>query len=138
MTKFRHACILLILLLAALSTAGQRKVIFKHINSDPLAKTLSWVDKKVSPAEQKCHSLVWKIKEVRELALSVSKQGLHAFTMTDEWPSPESEYYIISFCEIATNDNLMDRYARLKTYRINKRMGIETYNAADDSWIAQR
>lgn len=139
MSTIRHICASFLFVLATLPLFGQQPVIFRQINTaDSLARALAWVDKEFTKAEHKCHTLIWSLREIREGALALKQKGAFAFTMTDEWPSPESEFYVISFYEIILRDKMMDRYNRLHTYRINKKMRVEQYNPDDDSWLAQQ
>ena len=114
---------------------AQRQLIFLQLNkNDSLAKALE--GKKFTASEWKYHQMIWRLKDIRQKALELNKKGVMAFTMTDDWPSDESIYYIISFYEMALTNKTMERYSRLLTYRINKRMKIEIYNAENDEWTS--
>jgi hypothetical protein len=125
--------ILAVLILAAGHLCGQQQIVFLQINkNDSLARALE--GKKFISNEQKYHQMIWRLKAIRQQAINLHKKGAVAFTMTDDWPSPESGYFIISFYEMMMDNKIMDRYSRLQTYRINRRMKIERYNVEEDSW----
>jgi hypothetical protein len=114
---------------------GQHQIAFLQLSkNDSLAKALE--GRKFTVNEQKYHQLIWRLKTIRQEAIVLTKKGVVAFTMTDDWPSPDSEYYIISFYEMILNDKAMDRYSRLQTYRISRRMKIERYDPEEDSWVS--
>ncbi|HEY0740368.1 MAG TPA: hypothetical protein VGD40_02865 [Chryseosolibacter sp.] len=120
-----------------LGVKAQQPVAFRQISqADSVAKFIMWVDKEVSPQEKQCHSLIWKLRDIRKAANELMKKGSYPFTMTDEWPSPESEYYVVGFYEMKLLNNMMDKYVRLTTYRIDRKMKMERYNPEDDSWAA--
>ena len=114
---------------------AQQQIVFLQLNKhDSLARAIE--GKKFSGNELKYHQMIWQIKGIRQAAIELNKKGIIGFTMTDEWPSPDSFYYIISFYEMAVSNKTMERYSRLRTYRVNKRMRIEVYNIEDDDWKA--
>lgn len=125
--------ILLFSVFAVVRLQAQQHIVFLQINkNDSLARALE--GKKFTGNEHKYHQIIWRIKSIRQKAIELNKKGAVAFTMTDDWPSPESRYYIISFYEMMIDNKMMDRYSRLETYRIDRRMKIERYSVEEDSW----
>ena len=135
MIHLKTTFLLILFVFTVLQVHAQQQLIFLQLNkNDSLAKALE--GKKFTANEWKYHQMIWRLKGIRQKALELNKKGVMAFTMTDDWPSDESIYYIISFYEMAMTNKSMERYSRLITYRINKRMKIEIYNVENDAWTS--
>lgn len=129
----KTALLLLLFVFPVSQLCGQQQIVFVQLNkSDSLARALE--GKKFIANERKYHQMIWRLRAIRQQAIDVYKKGAIAFTMTDDWPSPESQYFIISFYEMMMDEKMMDRYSRLQTYRINRRMKIERYIIEEDRW----
>lgn len=104
------------------------------VKGDTISKVLEFEDEKMSNEELECHKLIWSLSKVKNDAIYLRKKKVYAFSMTEERTSKDSDYFVIGFFEMIVYNGVMDHYARLETYRINKRKEIETYSFSTNTW----
>ena len=77
---------------------------------------------------------IWAVKHLRKIDKEVRIKGIKTFTVIDQRPSKDNEYYIIGHYQLPTGDHLM----RMSFYRLDPKNGTIEYqglgDVTEDKW----
>lgn len=138
MTYLNKLLFLAVLTLIIDRACGQDFTLRSIDKTDSIAKVLEFDAEKLTKNELECHRLIWSLNEVRRSAIYLKQKKVDTFTMTDQKPTADSDYLVIGFYEMLVYNNIMDHSSRLGTYRVDRKMEIEIYNLAEDTWTSYK
>ncbi|MBA4058080.1 MAG: hypothetical protein C0490_25405 [Marivirga sp.] len=120
----------LVLLTCCLFAQRHSTVAIRPIDkTDTLAKFLDVIDIRTSIDEREKHKEIWKMDDVRKLAMKYANDGSIVFTMTEDKTNIKRGNYVIGLYRLVGENN-----TKLETYRLTLTSQIERFEVSSGKW----